>query len=207
MCAQKLAEGCKGHAAGCGALASADRRCAGTPAAGDVRTRDRSRAVREILARAAHHFGVPVTISSNIPRVLGAHRAGPLLGAAAGEDARVFAKMTFSCAREPALAERICRRLADARPDQIVVCGIEAHVCVLQSAVDLRVARSACDGRRRCHLVAAAAIEGDRAGADAAGGHNAAGRPKWRSSNGWATPAPPTSRRCCRSSSKAAGQA
>jgi nicotinamidase-related amidase len=45
----------------------------------------------------------------------------------------VIAKMTFSCLREPAVRSRL-----DAlAPRQVIVVGIEAHVCVLQTAADL----------------------------------------------------------------------
>lgn len=45
----------------------------------------------------------------------------------------VIAKLTFSCLREPTVRAR----LGALAPRQLVVVGIEAHVCVLQTAADL----------------------------------------------------------------------
>ena len=84
------------------------------------------------LAAAARHFGVPVTISEQYPKGIG-HTVPGLLEAA-GPDAAVVEKMEFSCARNDALKAR-ADALRRAGRGQLIVCGIEAHVCVLQSAV------------------------------------------------------------------------
>ncbi len=84
------------------------------------------------LAAAARHFGVPVTISEQYPKGIG-HTVPELLEAA-GPDAAVVEKMEFSCARNEALKAR-ADALRRAGKTQLVLCGIEAHVCVLQSAV------------------------------------------------------------------------
>ncbi len=87
------------------------------------------------LITAARHFGAPVTISEQYPKGIGPTVA--VLREAAGEEARVFDKMAFSCARDPAIAGRL-GQLRDGRTRrQIVLTGIEAHVCVLQTALDL----------------------------------------------------------------------
>jgi len=87
------------------------------------------------LITAARHFAVPVTISEQYPKGIGPTVAR--LREAAGEEAHVFEKLAFSCAREEAIAGRL-----EQSPErhQIVMTGIEAHVCVLQSALDLRQA-------------------------------------------------------------------
>jgi len=43
-------------------------------------------------------------------------------------------KRDFSCCDEPAVIEK----LKDLKTKNIIICGIESHVCVLQTAVDLK---------------------------------------------------------------------
>jgi len=84
----------------------------------------------DLLARAAAALGVPATVSEHVPQRLGATVAAlaPALG-----DATVLSKTHFCAAADPAIAARL-----DAldRP-QIVVAGMETHVCVLQAALVL----------------------------------------------------------------------
>src|SRR3712207_7952557 len=47
-------------------------------------------------------------------------------------DAVTLPKTSFSAAREPAIAERLATLRGSGR-DQVVVCGTEAHICVLRS--------------------------------------------------------------------------
>ena len=82
-----------------------------------------------ILLAAASRLDVPVVVSEQYPQGLG-HTDSRLR--LPGE-AAVLAKTTFSCLREPALASH----LEGLRRRQIVVCGMETHVCVLQTALDL----------------------------------------------------------------------
>ncbi len=83
-----------------------------------------------ILMRAARRLGVPVLASEHYPQGIG--HLLPELGALAPEGA-VFEKISFSCARELGFLPRL-RELARS---QVVVCGMEAHVCVMQSALSL----------------------------------------------------------------------
>jgi nicotinamidase-related amidase len=102
---------------------------------------DRLLANLTVLLRAAAYLGVPVLASEQYPQGLG--RTVPdvaALLAAAGDPAAVPAeKVHFSCAAEPGVADR----LAPGR-DQIVIAGIETHVCVLQTALDLRALGRSC---------------------------------------------------------------
>jgi nicotinamidase-related amidase len=81
------------------------------------------------LAKAAGHFGLPITVSEQYPRGLGP-TVEPIRTACEGT-AEILSKMTFSCGRDETIAARIA-----ASGRQLVICGIEAHVCVLQSALD-----------------------------------------------------------------------
>ena len=87
-----------------------------------------------ILMQAAHRLGVPVTISEQYRKGLGATIAR--LDNVKG-DAPVLEKMHFSCADDDAIARRV-DGLAEAERSQLVICGIEAHVCVLQSALGFK---------------------------------------------------------------------
>jgi nicotinamidase-related amidase len=82
------------------------------------------------LLRGAAALGVPVVVTEQIPEKLGA--TVPALAAAAGSPPALV-KSCFSCAGAPAFLERI-RGLGRT---QVVLCGIEAHVCVYQTARDL----------------------------------------------------------------------
>ncbi len=86
-----------------------------------------------LLLEAAHRLAVPVLVSEHYPEGLGHTdpRLTPLL-----DRARVLGKRAFSCWREPALRSAI--EAAGRR--QLVVCGMETHVCVLQTALDLAAA-------------------------------------------------------------------
>jgi nicotinamidase-related amidase len=86
-----------------------------------------------ILMQAAARLDVPLVISEQYPQGLG--MTVPELRALAPDSARV-AKVSFSCAGDPALL----RRVKDAQRSLIVIAGLEAHVCVLQSALGFRQA-------------------------------------------------------------------
>lgn len=89
-----------------------------------------------ILLQAAAALRVPALLTEQYPRGLGGTVAQ--VRAAAGDSA-VLEKMHFSAWREPTIRDRI---VSTAR-SQVVIAGIEAHVCVLQTALDL-----AAEGRR-----------------------------------------------------------
>lgn len=82
------------------------------------------------LMRAARRLDVAMLVSEQYPKGLG-RTVAPLAGLMAN-DARVE-KMHFSCMREPGFAER----LGALGRRQVTLCGIETHVCVLQTALDL----------------------------------------------------------------------
>jgi nicotinamidase-related amidase len=110
-----------------------------------------------ILVRAAPRKGVPVVATEQYPKGLGRTVPG-LSGLVPGDS--IMEKLEFSCARNSAIMER----LEATGRKQAVLCGIEAHVCVLQTAMDLRsrgfdvfVAIDACGSRRDESLTVASA--------------------------------------------------
>jgi nicotinamidase-related amidase len=83
----------------------------------------------EVLIEACRGLAVPVIGSEQYPQGLGP--TVDSLAALLGND--LPAKLTFSCSRDDGL-----RVAVDATGrEQIVVTGIETHVCVLQTALDL----------------------------------------------------------------------
>ena len=89
------------------------------------------------LARYARHLGVPATLTEHYPKGLGP-TAGPVLEALGNEVPR-FKKIAFSSWKDIAIRGRIEALSAEGR-DQVVVAGMEAHVCVGQTSLDLLAA-------------------------------------------------------------------
>jgi nicotinamidase-related amidase len=81
------------------------------------------------LVRAATRLGVSILISEQYPKGLG-HTVPEL---SALMTAPAMEKTHFSCTVEPTCRERIMA----SRREQIILTGIEAHVCVLQTALGL----------------------------------------------------------------------
>lgn len=75
-------------------------------------------------------LGVPILITEQYPKGLGPTSA-ELIREAGGVSP--IEKMTFSCCG----SDEFCSRLKETGRKQIVVTGIEAHVCVLQTVLDL----------------------------------------------------------------------
>jgi nicotinamidase-related amidase len=88
------------------------------------------------LAQAANRLGAPLTVSEQYPKGIGAS-VEPLRTHISG--ACVLEKMSFSCMGDSAIAARLMELKAAGRR-QILICGIEAHVCVLQSAIAAKAA-------------------------------------------------------------------
>jgi len=80
------------------------------------------------LVTAAKRLAVPVVVSEQYPKGL-----GPTV-AALKDAGPVCAKLTFSCADD----EGIARAIEGNNRPLLVICGIEAHVCVLQSALGFK---------------------------------------------------------------------
>jgi len=80
------------------------------------------------LARSAQVLEIPVLISEQNPV-----RMGSTLPAIASCRTQTVAKMSFSAWREPQWQQA----LADSGRRQVVIVGIETHICVAQTALDL----------------------------------------------------------------------
>lgn len=93
---------------------------------------DRDRIVGNcsLLLNAAREIDVPVLASEQYPQGLG--ETVPTLAELIPSSQRL-AKMEFSCLRNAELASR----LETVAKEQVVLAGMEAHVCVLQTAFDL----------------------------------------------------------------------
>lgn len=89
-----------------------------------------------LLLKAARMLGLPVTISEQYPKGLG-HTALDLRAEAV--DAPVFEKLAFSCWRDKAIKEHLIAH-HEAGRGRVILAGIEAHVCVMQTAADLAMA-------------------------------------------------------------------
>jgi isochorismate hydrolase len=84
-----------------------------------------------ILLNAANQLNVPVIVTAQYPKGL-----GPIEGFIADEltdSARNFDKTRFSCFG----ADKLPEHLKQINKKQIILTGIEAHICVLQSALEL----------------------------------------------------------------------
>ncbi|MGB2933005.1 MAG: hydrolase [Methyloceanibacter sp.] len=86
------------------------------------------------LVRAARRLEIPITFSEQYPSGIGPTVA-PLREALDYAGA-VLEKVEFSCMKNGPLRERLHELRRKGRP-QVVIGGIEAHVCVAQTAIDL----------------------------------------------------------------------
>ena len=84
-----------------------------------------------LLARAAVALDIPMVVTRQYPQGLGPLL--PDLAAALPDSVATFDKTTFSCC-----ADRAINDVLEGDRDQILLAGIETHVCVLQTALDLK---------------------------------------------------------------------
>lgn len=90
------------------------------------------RCVRLVIA--ARKLGIPITMSEQYPQGLGPTHDS--VRDAFANDGFVADKTEFSCMRNDMLRDRLHALRREGR-SQVVVGGIEAHVCVNQTAMDL----------------------------------------------------------------------
>ncbi|HWA45967.1 MAG TPA: hydrolase [Hypericibacter adhaerens] len=87
-----------------------------------------------ILIRAAKRLDLPILVSEQYPKGLGP--TDPALRGLLGNEVSPLPKTHFSCADDPGLKAELLA-LAEQGRDQAVILGVEAHVCVLQTALGL----------------------------------------------------------------------
>jgi nicotinamidase-related amidase len=82
------------------------------------------------LIRGIQVFGIPVIVTEQIPEKL-----GPTIPSVVEllPEGRRIPKSDFSCCGD----EKIMKALKAVERRQVLLCGIEAHVCVYQTAIDL----------------------------------------------------------------------
>jgi nicotinamidase-related amidase len=83
-----------------------------------------------LLIRVATRLEVPVMLTEQYPKGLG--RTVKEIATAA-ENLPVYEKMYFSCMKEPVFAQAFAAN----NKRQVVITGMEAHICVMQTAAEL----------------------------------------------------------------------
>jgi len=83
------------------------------------------------LVKGLNILEVPMLISQQYTKGLG--KTVDEIRDAAGDGISYYDKISFSCA----LDEHISRAIEERGRKNIIICGIEAHICVLQTAIDL----------------------------------------------------------------------
>lgn len=86
----------------------------------------------KIMIETAGTLGLPILLTEQYPKGLGS-TVPEILSTLEGKEYRRIEKVTFSCARE----ERFLEAVAAANRRQVVIVGMETHVCVYQTSVDL----------------------------------------------------------------------
>lgn len=83
------------------------------------------------LVQGAVLLGVPVLLTEQYPKGLGPTVSE--LSAVLPEGVAPMEKRTFSCCE----SEELMRRFRELEVDKVLLCGVESHVCILQTALDL----------------------------------------------------------------------
>jgi nicotinamidase-related amidase len=85
-----------------------------------------------LLLKAANLFNIPVLASEQYPQGLGPLE--PSISEYLPASTKRFAKTCFSCTG----ADGFLTAIHENRRPQVIITGMEAHVCVLQTAIELR---------------------------------------------------------------------
>ena len=85
-----------------------------------------------VLLKAANTLKIPVLVTEQYPKGLG--HLEPEISVLLADDAKRYEKTSFSCAGTTEFMEA----LSQSGRKQAILVGMEAHVCVLQTAMDLK---------------------------------------------------------------------
>lgn len=85
----------------------------------------------EILLKGLQALNIPMVVTQQYTKGIG--MTVPELAEVFGESFEYNDKVSFSCAED----EEIFAKVVDNGKKNIIVCGIEAHICVLQTVIDL----------------------------------------------------------------------
>lgn len=86
----------------------------------------------QIAIEAAATLELPILLTEQYPKGLG-KTVPEVMRSLEGRNYRLIEKMTFSCARD----EGFLSAVSDLNRKQVVMVGMETHVCVYQTSVDL----------------------------------------------------------------------
>ncbi len=87
-----------------------------------------------VLLKTAEKLDLPIIITEQYPKGL-----GPTIPELEHKGAMIFEKLSFSAMRDDAIRAHF-KAMEDSGFKHVVMAGIEAHVCVLQTAMDLKKA-------------------------------------------------------------------
>ncbi len=87
----------------------------------------------QTLIQGLNELGLPVLVTQQYTKGLGETVEGIK---SVLSDFQFIEKREFSCCDEPA----VNLKLAELQTKNVIICGIESHVCVLQTAIDLKEA-------------------------------------------------------------------
>ena len=85
----------------------------------------------QILIQGLNILEIPMIVTQQYTKGIGM-TVPPIIEAVGGKF-QYQEKLTFSCADD----ENILRKIEESGKKNIIICGIEAHICVLQTVVDL----------------------------------------------------------------------
>ncbi len=85
----------------------------------------------EILLKGLKLLNIPMLVTQQYTKGIGMTVSEVM--EAVGEPFEYYDKLSFSCAEDMIALEKI----TEYRKNNIIICGIEAHICVLQTVIDL----------------------------------------------------------------------